>query len=1065
MGEISGMQEWQEVRAKLEDYVSVYEGAIPSLTDVNTIPDSPICGGGKVTVALDSKRGEVHYHLSKSDFWYAMLRPEMIFQKHHIRQAPLARLALTVHNAVEGGEGQRHLQDMSNAEIRSELPIEGGVLNVRCVALAQRDMLVYDLEAVDASASVTAEMETGNEHDSFFILKGHHDDETVWLRKEHTSFITVNAAVAMRAVGASGVRAVYDKGFKSALTFDVEPGRKVHLLLSVKGGKDEYHHLDEALAALDTSGEGKVEHLLGEHAEWWKAFWLKSWLDLNDPLLERYYYGAQYVHGCSIDLDGRVVPGLAGGWITNDNPIWGGTYTMNYNGEAPFWGLVSSNRGDWLLPYARVCLDYIEKGRALAKRLDTKGIVMPVMIGPWGIEDNDDALGQKSNASMAALSLIWHYESTLDRAFLRDVLYPYLSELMDFWEDNLELDDSGRYIILGSARERNPGDLNPGEDLAFVRRILDVMIPAGEAFGVDADRLALWRDYQARLSDYPVANVDGNFCFKEAENRMSVSHHGVGDNVCALNPVYPGGGIDHDPSGRGRIIARNTLRYLQSWSQENSFTRIFPQAVRAEWPGDDLLERFKARLGGDGEGPFEHLRRNNTFLPRSHSFEGTAPTEFLNSMFAHAHGGVLKVCHVWPKERDAAFHRIRVRGAFLVSGEVRDGEVTFVEVLSEQGETCRMLSCWPGRSISVEQETGGGPPDSRGPDWSAAGLRRGGDESTAKDGAETVDVLEDDGDIYTWETTAGAVYRGTAGGAVAVAESYPPVMLVPMIDPGVKAEEKHTDADLDMLLTPDVASGRLAVAVVYADESRRDCTSECRFTVRDATIARVDDDGVLTGVGRGRTIVDATADIGGVRLNVAISVYVLSVDVLTDVAATVAPQEGRSWEGKMNTPACLVMGYGMDGPDVSSLARANSYRFGNYSRNGDGENAWVQFDLGGVHALDEMWVWNYNCPDNYRVLWWNGGTACGMRDVTIEYSEDGEHWTELTTQGHPFRLARATGKQWMPASNLGDGANSPIRFNGARVRYVKLTPDPEMGIGNWGGPNFGLTQVRFTSRM
>ncbi|MHC5119244.1 MAG: hypothetical protein ACYSOH_04400 [Planctomycetota bacterium] len=45
------------------------------------------------------------------------------------------------------------------------------------------------------------------------------------------------------------------------------------------------------------------------------------------------------------------------------------------------------------------------------------------------------------------------------------------------------------------------------------------------------------------------------------------------------------------------------------------------------------------------------------------------------------------------------------------------------------------------------------------------------------------------------------------------------------------------------------------------------------------------------------------------------------------------------------------------------------------------------FDFAKVYSLDEMWVWNYNCPDDYRALGWSGGTASGMRDVTIEYSE------------------------------------------------------------------------------
>ncbi|MBL7076214.1 MAG: discoidin domain-containing protein [Kiritimatiellae bacterium] len=1057
--------EWSVLESKLRNYLSVYDTPIPSLAEVNTIPDAPICGGGKLTIAVDGTHREVNYHLSKSDFWAVMPKPDMLFQKHHIRQAPLCRLGLTVHNAAQESQGFRHVQDMSNAEVRSELPIEGGRLNVRCLALAQRDMVVYELEAVDAVASLTVEIETGNEHDNFFIIKGHHDDATVWLRKEHSSFITVNAAMAMRAVGAGNVRTVYDKGFQAALSFEVQPGRSVRLLLSVKGGKDEYKHLEEALAALDGKGSRPTEQsqdarcrpgalpgspgcgsqdgrdddaitaLLKDHAEWWREFWLKSWLDLGDPLLERFYYGAQYVHACSIDLDGRVTPGLAGGWITNPNPIWGGTYTMNYNGESPFWGLCSSNRGEFILPYARVCLDYIAQGRKLAKRLDTKGIVMPVMIGPWGIQDNDDALGQKSNASMAALSMIWHWESTRDREFLADVLYPYVHELMDFWEDNLALDDSGRYVIEGSARERNPGDINPGEDLAFVRRLLETAIEGSELLEADENRRDLWRDCQARLSDYPVANVDGDLCFKEAENRMKVSHQGVGDNVCAMNAVYPGGAIDRDPSGKGKIIARNTLRYLQSWNQENSFTRVFGQAVRAEWPGDDLLERFKARIGGDGEGPFEHLRRNNTFLPGSHSFEGTAPTEFINSMLAQAHGGVLKVFHVWPKERNASFERLRVRGAFRVSGELKDGEAIRLEILSEQGGMCCMQSCWPGHAIAVEQ--------------------------VENEGA-TVDVRSEGG-LHSWETVPGGLYRVAVGAAVAEEAGNPPLMLVPMIEPAVRAEEKHTDADLDILLRPGTESTRLAFDVVHRDESRRDTTAACCFTVRDDQIARVSADGILTGVGRGRTVVDVVAEIDGVELACAVSVYVLTVDVLADVIVTTSPlANGQAPRNFWNSPKSLEKGYGMDGPDVTARARANSYGFGCYAIPADGGESWIQFDLGEVMPLDEMWVWNFNSPDNYRVLWWNGGTANGMRDVTIETSEDGEQWTELTADGHPFRLAKATGKQWMPASNVDDGANSPITFHGAKARYVRLTPNATIGLGNWGGERFGLSQVRFT---
>jgi len=1026
--------EWGALSAKLTNYLSVYDEPIPSLLKVNTIPDAPLCGGGKLTMALDGTHREINYHFTKSGFWAAMGYPDRLYPKFMVKPAPFCRLGLTVNSAAPQPDGFRHVQDMATAEIRSDLPLVGGMLHVRSVALAQQDLIVFEMEATDAPASLTIRLQADNGEKNFFIIEGVEGETTVWVRKEHKSFLTVNAAAALRVLGAQNVRTTYENKITAILSFEVQPGTPVKLVLSAKGGKDEFHPLEEALTVLDQIGADDFPGLLKEHAAWWKAYWLKSWVTLNDQKLERYYYGALYVLGSSIDLDARVVPGLAGGWITNPNPKWGGTYTMNYNGEAPFWSLFSANRGELILPYARVCMDFIPTGRLLAKELKTKGIVMPVMIGPWGLTDNCDALGQKSNASLAALSLIWYYEFSKDPDFLKQYAYPYLRELMDFWEDNLELDDTGRYVIKGAQRERDPGDLNPGPTLGYVSKLLAAAIDFSKILDVDKDRRSTWQNYLDHLSDYPVAVVDGKLCYKEAENRIDISTFGQGDNPVVLDHVYPAGSLDGPGSERGRIIARNTLRYMGSWNQANGFPRIFSQAVRADYPGEELLDLFSKRIVR-GPGPHEIVRRNNTFISEDHSFEGVGALEFINSMLANAHGGVLKVFDVWPEERDASFERLRVQGAFLVSGELKDGTVSQVEILSEQGGTCRMKSCWKGHSISLEK--------------------------IGTKGAKSVKVRFDERG-YAWKTKAGDVYRVTAGAAVKAEAVNPPVMLVPVIDSAVSKGAEYTSATLDVLLTPDVRSSPLEVDVVSADETYRRCTGECRFSSRDENVVTVDSNGMISAVGSGRTVIDVAAEIDGVRLNHPVSVYVLNNRVIPSVhVESLEKQRGhhKAWK---NVPECLVgKGGKTDGPDITALHRSNSYSVGLYAVE-KGANAELSFDLGAVYKLDEMWIWNFNCPDNYRVLWWVGGTACGMRDVTIEYSMDGNQWTRLETDGYPFRLAKATGEMWMPAGNLDDGKNSPIRFHGVKARYVRLTANPAVGAGNWGGPRFGLSEVRFT---
>ncbi len=117
----------------------------------------------------------------------------------------------------------------------------------------------------------------------------------------------------------------------------------------------------------------------------------------------------------------------------------------------------------------------------------------------------------------------------------------------------------------------------------------------------------------------------------------------------------------------------------------------------------------------------------------------------------------------------------------------------------------------------------------------------------------------------------------------------------------------------------------------------------------------------------------------------------------------------------------------------------------------------ITFDFGAVYALGYMLVWNFN-QKKY--------TGAGLRDTKIFYSVDQNDWTELKGKGYPYRFARAAGSDTQEATNLDDGQNSPVDFNGICARYVKLVPHPDQGVGNWGDyiekqHRYGLSQVRF----
>jgi len=134
-------------------------------------------------------------------------------------------------------------------------------------------------------------------------------------------------------------------------------------------------------------------------------------------------------------------------------------------------------------------------------------------------------------------------------------------------------------------------------------------------------------------------------------------------------------------------------------------------------------------------------------------------------------------------------------------------------------------------------------------------------------------------------------------------------------------------------------------------------------------------------------------------------------------------------------PQNTVNGSGLNANDQHSTDFAHMWM------TDGGLPSWIQYQFDKVYKLDEMWVWNSNQLIESFV-------GFGAKDVTIEYSVDGQTWTKL---GDVHEFARAPGAPTY-------AANTFVDFGGAMAKYVKLTIET-----NWGGvtPQAGLSEVRF----
>ncbi len=101
---------------------------------------------------------------------------------------------------------------------------------------------------------------------------------------------------------------------------------------------------------------------------------------------------------------------------------------------------------------------------------------------------------------------------------------------------------------------------------------------------------------------------------------------------------------------------------------------------------------------------------------------------------------------------------------------------------------------------------------------------------------------------------------------------------------------------------------------------------------------------------------------------------------------------------------------------------------------------WILYDLKEVYALFNTHVWNSNDPSHLER---------GFREVAIDYSRDGQEWTELGL----FDWPQANGSSYY------EGFEGPD-FTGVTARYVLMT-----GLSNYGGECFGLSEVRFAAEV
>jgi hypothetical protein len=663
------------------DYKAVFN-APPGGIPTPAMPGGPLLGNGDVGVVLAGPPESQRFYLGKNDFWTRTPGDAKV--------VTVGSISLII--PALAGASYRQEQDLMRAEVRGTFAKDGLIVRTRSWVQADENLLLTQVQCEGAPIRFSVCQSAGAspaaagqnvEPGKLNVGREQRDSGTTtnWFRHKADDLPGQSREVAVVT------RLMPAKGLEVAL----KPGQQVTVATAIVSDLDAGQFLPTARQLVADLTPRKIERLAQRHRAWWTKFWARSFINVPDKEIEKHWYAAIYALG-SCSRPGKVAPGLWGNWLTTGNPAWHGDFHLNYNFQAPFYLVYSANHADLSLPFYQAIRESMENGRAMAKRHGWKGVHFPVCIGPWGLspEDPDGDWGQRSNAAYAALNFIWYWQYTHDAVFCRDILYPYLREVAEFWEDYLKL-ENGRYVIYNDSIHEGSGpDCNPVLTLGLLRTLFKNMLSISAELGVDADRRAKWQDILERLSAFPLQQRNGSTVFRYSEKGMAWCD----SNTLGIQHIFPAGAIGLDSDPKLLEISRNTIDAMRRWSDPNGFSSWYSTCARVGYDPKRILAGLRHECN-TRSAPNLLLQYGGGGIENCSGFLA------INEMLLQSHEGIIRLFPCWPRDLNASFGTLRTVGAFLVSAQLNAGVVSGVRIFSEKGRACTVLNPWPGRSIQV----------------------------------------------------------------------------------------------------------------------------------------------------------------------------------------------------------------------------------------------------------------------------------------------------------------------------------------------------------------------------
>jgi alpha-L-fucosidase 2 len=255
-----------------------------------------------------------------------------------------------------------------------------------------------------------------------------------------------------------------------------------------------------------------------------------------DPEFETLFfqYGRYLLIACS--RAGGLPANLQGLWNQSMLPPWRCDYHSNINIQMNYWPAETAN-----LPEChRPLIDYIESLKSI-NREKTRCQFGPQTRG-WAVRTENNIFGageyvwNPPGSAWYAQHYWEHFAFSQDRTYLREVAYPVLKEVCDFWEDQLVKRPDGTVVTpVGWSPEHGPWEEAVSYEQQVVYDLFTNYIEAADTLSVDREHRNKIADLRERMLK-PRVGRWGQLQEWEIDRDDPQDHHRHTSHLFALHP-------------------------------------------------------------------------------------------------------------------------------------------------------------------------------------------------------------------------------------------------------------------------------------------------------------------------------------------------------------------------------------------------------------------------------------------------------------------------------------------------------------------------------------------------